>query len=106
MSSDHLVYPVFPGGLTALQEYMTNNKRAVQSKVPTVFVEFVIDTDGNVVDKECVVLRGGGMEADLEAVRLITEMPTWKPGTRSGQPAPIKMVLPIDFPVANQFVTH
>lgn len=101
MYSDQLVYPVFPGGLTALQDYITNNKRTVYSKNPTVFVEFVIDADGKVIDKDCVVLRGGGMEADLEAVRLVTEMPPWKPGTRAGQPAPIKMVLPIEFLAGN-----
>lgn len=97
MVPDNVVYPVFPGGMTALQDYITANKRAVQSAIPSVFVEFVVDTDGKVIDSQCVILASGGAEADQEAVRLVTEMPVWQPGTIAGQPAPIKMVLPVTF---------
>ncbi len=97
MAPDKLVYPVFPGGMTALQDYITANKRDVQSKIPTVFVEFVVDAAGKVMRNECLILASGGTEADQETVRLVTEMPVWQPGTMAGQPAPIKLVLPVNF---------
>ncbi len=87
--------------MPALQDYITTNKRTVQSEIPTVFVEFVVDAAGKVIRNECVILASGGTEADHEAVRLVTEMPIWKPGTVAGQPAPIKMVLPIEFLAGN-----
>ena len=97
MAPDNVVYPVFPGGMPALQAYITTNKRDVQSNAPTVFVEFMVDTAGSVMHNQCVILASGGPEADQEAVRLVTEMPIWKPGTVAGLPAPIKMVLPVAF---------
>ncbi len=87
--------------MPALENYITVNKRVVDSKIPTVFVEFVVDATGKVIQNECLILTSGGAEADQEAVRLVTEMPIWKPGTVAGQPAPIKMVLPIEFLAGN-----
>jgi TonB family protein len=90
--------------MTALQDYITTNKRDVQSKIPTVFVEFVVDETGKVIRNECLILASGGTEADQEAVRLVKEMPIWQPGTVSGLPASTKMVLPVNFIPGGQCV--
>jgi protein TonB len=86
--------PFFPGGAAALQRYVQQNTRQVMAS-GTVFVEFVVNVDGSVSD--LVVLKGLGMEADQEAIRVIAGMPPWTPGTINGEAARFTFVLPIDF---------
>jgi TonB family protein len=88
--------PVFPGGALALQRFVDQTKQPVSTPASgTVFVEFVVHVDGSVCDY--TVLKGAGMEADLEAMRIVSVMPTWTPGTVNGEPARFKFVLPITF---------
>lgn len=95
-----LVNPIFPGGLTALTAFVENAKPQLfikdhPAKEPAVFVEFVVNTDGSISD--FVVLKGLSTEADLEAVRVVSTMPNWTPGTINGEPVRAKFVLPIKF---------
>jgi TonB family protein len=59
-----------------------------------VYVSFIVDTIGNVKDVE--IKRGLSEEADKEAVRIVTLL-TFIPGTFHGEPAEMKLVLPISF---------
>ncbi|GAB3986526.1 hypothetical protein GCM10028807_04140 [Spirosoma daeguense] len=102
-SSTGLINPSFPGGLTALAEFVEKSQRkSLAGKAfeggATVFVEFVVNTDGAVSD--FVVLKGGGANIDQEAVRIISEMPRWTAGTLNGEPVRVKLVLPVSFPAA------
>jgi len=75
--------PVFPGGDEALKEYIMNNANypqtaIVDSVTGTVFVSFVINTDGSIGD--CEIRRGIRSDLDEECIRIIKGMPNWKPG--------------------------
>ena len=95
-SNTGAINPVFPGGTLALQRFVDQTKQPVSiTASETVFVEFVVNIDGSVSDY--TVLKGAGMEADLEAVRIVSVMPKWTPGTVDGELARFKFVLPIDF---------
>ncbi len=61
----------------------------------TVYVTFVIETDGAV--SHVKVLRGIGGGCDEEAVRVVTLMPDWKPGYQDGEPVRVQFNLPIRF---------
>lgn len=88
--------PTFPGGFDALGKYVTTNfnwknvTRCVEGKV---FVSFIIDEYGNVIDPE--VLMGIAEEYDHEVIRIFRQMPKWNPAIQSGKPIRIRMVYPV-----------
>ncbi len=94
--------PVFPGGETAMRQYIKTNlqypKRArnkgIQGKV---YVNFVVDNSGKVRDVR--VIQGLDKDMDAEAVRLINSMPVWTPGKQDGKPVTVKQYLTIDFTI-------
>ncbi len=81
--------PEFPGGEQALISYLassTNYPHLARSMniQGTVFVSFVVETDGSISNVE--LTRGIGGGCDEEALRVISGMPQWKPGKQSGRP--------------------
>lgn len=60
-----------------------------------VYVQFVIDTTGKVVEPK--VIRGVSPELDAEALRVVSEMPAWKPGMQRGKPVRVSFTLPVIF---------
>ncbi len=92
--------PEFPGGEEARQRFLENNLRyptmAREAGIQgTVFVTFVVETDGSVTDVR--VLRGIGGGCDQEAVRVVEMMPRWEPGRQRGQPVRVQFNMPIRF---------
>ncbi|MGV3557731.1 TonB family protein [Larkinella arboricola] len=92
--------PEFPGGKQALGQYLATNLRypadARQNNTDgTVYVQFVIGTDGTVYNIR--VQKGIGSGCDEEAVRVVGKMPAWKPGIQGGKPVAVPYVLPIEF---------
>ncbi|MCH2229929.1 MAG: energy transducer TonB [Crocinitomicaceae bacterium] len=92
--------PEFSGGETAMMLYITNNFEYPQSAMDNVeqgkvYVQFVIEKDGSITDVK--VLRGVSEAIDNEALRLIKEMPKWKPGEVDGNKVPIRLIIPIIF---------
>ncbi|MDQ3192233.1 MAG: energy transducer TonB [Bacteroidota bacterium] len=60
----------------------------------TVYVTFVIGSDGKVTDVK--VLRGvKGL--DDEAIRVVQKMPAWSPGKQRGKAVSVQYNLPIRF---------
>ncbi|HZW37822.1 MAG TPA: M56 family metallopeptidase [Ignavibacteriaceae bacterium] len=94
------VMPEYPGGQKALIDYMINNikypevekKAGIQGKV---LVEFVIEKDGSITNVKIKEAVHEGLDA--EALRVISGMPKWKPGTAKGEPVRTEMILPIMF---------
>lgn len=90
--------PELIGGLAALQrvvEYPDFARRAgIQG---TVFVQFVVDESGKVVDPQ--VLRGVHRLLDDAAVEAITQM-QFEPGKQRGQEVRVRMSLPVRFQLA------
>lgn len=67
-------------------------KNGIQGRV---FVQFIVDKDGSVIDVE--VLKGIGKECDEEAIRVMKLMKNWHPGIQRGQPVKVRMVMPLMF---------
>ena len=92
--------PQFPGGEEARQKFLEDNLRYPQMAREagiqgTVFVTFVVETDGSVTDVQ--ILRGIGGGCDQEAVRVVQMMPRWEPGRQRGQPVRVQFNMPIRF---------
>lgn len=92
--------PAFPGGESALFEYLRNNisypQMAKESNIQgTVFVTFVVEPDGFISNVK--VLRGIGGGCDNEAIRVVKKMPRWSPGKQRGKPVRVQFNLPIKF---------
>jgi len=61
-----------------------------------VFVRFIVDAEGRVLDP--TVLKSSGHQAlDNEALRVVGEMPAWKPAQVGGKPVATFFTLPIMF---------
>lgn len=97
---EEVVMPEFPEGDAALFYYLGREidypSVAVENgSEGMVYVSFIIDTDGRIFD--VVVLSGVDPYIDLEAVRVVKEMPNWKPATKNGVPIRVNYNLPISF---------
>lgn len=93
--------PEFPnGGMTALKKYLSDNirypeaahKAGIQGRVT---VQFVVGKDGSIGNVS--ILRGVNADLDAEAIRVISSMPKWKPGTQKGEPVKVKYTVPVMF---------
>ncbi|GAB3642705.1 hypothetical protein GCM10027423_33410 [Spirosoma arcticum] len=92
--------PEFPGGMGAFQDYLATNVRypaaAYAAKITgRVFVSFIVRNDGRITD--VAAFKGVGYGCDEEAVRVISAMPNWKPGSQSGRPVNVKYNLMVPF---------
>ena len=92
--------PEFPGGYTAMMDFIRENMRypadARQQGIEgTVYVSFIVQSDGTVTDEK--IIRGIGASADAEAKRVLEISPNWIPGKQSGEPVSVRFVLPIKF---------
>ncbi|MFZ7114561.1 MAG: energy transducer TonB, partial [Bacteroidota bacterium] len=56
---------------------------------------FVVDKDGKVTSAK--VLRGIGGGCDEEALRVVKNMPEWKPGRQNGRSVMVQYNLPVVF---------
>lgn len=92
--------PEFPGGDAARMKFLQDNIKypqlARESGIQgTVYVTFVVETNGRVTDVR--VLRGIGGGCDEEAVRVIQMMPNWNAGKQRGKPVRVQFNMPIRF---------
>jgi TonB family protein len=92
--------PEYPGGTQEMYRFINKNikypdaaRRAyVEGRV---FVQFIVKKDGKVGD--ITILKGIGFGADEEAIRVVKNMPTWKPGKQNGKPVDVYFNMPINF---------
>ena len=92
--------PEFPGGTMALLEYLRANlnypagckENNIQGRV---LVSFVVEKDGSISNTE--VVKSVDEELDAEALRVVSKMPNWKPGTQRGEVVRVKYTVPINF---------
>jgi len=97
------VRPAYPGGQSALDNFINNNVEYPQmaiddNKQGTVNVQFIVDENGKVTDAKAV---GGnlGDGLDDEAVRVISKMPRWEPGKVKGKSVKTRLTLPITYQI-------
>lgn len=100
------VDPIFPGGLSALSTFLSNNinypdralKKGIQGKC---IVGFVVDKEGNITDVKVLQKVKKCKECDAEAMRVIKLMPQWTPGFVAGKPVKSRFQIPINFKLTN-----
>jgi protein TonB len=88
------------GGMKAFYAYVGKNMKypaqarrmGIEGKV---YVTFVVGKDGALTDVR--VLKGIGAGCDMEAIRVLSGAPKWKPGKQRGRPVRVRMQLPIIF---------
>jgi TonB family protein len=92
--------PEFPGGEPALRQFMATAvkypddavKKGIQGKV---YVTFVVSKDGTVANSK--IARGVDPSLDTEALRVVNNLPKWKPGKQKGQAVNVSYTVPINF---------
>ena len=95
------VAPVYPGGETALSNFIADNLEypadAIDRNVEgTVRVEFVVNENGKVSNAAASGNQvGNGL--DKAAVDIVNKMPEWKPGMVNGKPVKTRLVLPVTY---------
>ena len=92
--------PEFPGGTGALQNYIKSNieypadarKDSIKGRV---LVQFIVEKDGSLSNIE--VLKHVHPLLDAEAIRIVSNMPRWKPGKDFGFPRRVQYTIPVNF---------
>lgn len=92
--------PQFPGGPSALFEYLSKNikypvvaeENGVQGRV---IVTFVVERDGSITDVK--VVKSVDSSLDKEAQRVVRSMPHWIPGRQNCSAVRVKYTVPVTF---------
>ncbi|MFB6340534.1 energy transducer TonB [Saccharicrinis sp. FJH62] len=92
--------PEYPGGYTALFDYLVKNLRYPQIAMDNsiegkVYIRFVVDENGYITDPQ--IVRGVDPALDREALRLVNNMPQWTPGEHQGKKVKVYYLLPINY---------
>jgi len=101
--------PEFPGKELALREFIAKTvkypadalKDSIQGKV---YVTFVVKSDGSIGDSK--VARGVHPSLDKEAIRVVNQFPTWKPGKQGGKAVDVSYTVPILFALQGKNVNQ
>lgn len=94
------VMPEFPDGVKALIKYLSENMKypadaEVSRTQGRVIAQFIVNKDGSICDVK--IVRGVYESLDNEALRLIKDMPKWKPGMEKGEVVRVKYTVPVVF---------
>lgn len=92
--------PEFPGGDLALRKFIAGSikypviaqENGIQGKV---YVTFVVSETGHVRDAR--IARGVDPSLDKEAMRVVSNLPRWKPGYQKGVAVNVSYTVPINF---------
>lgn len=99
------VMPSYEGGVKAMVRFISRTihypgSARAMGQEGTVYVKFVINNLGQVVDVE--ILKGVNATLDREAMRVVTAMNKWRPGMQNNLPVNVRMVLPIKFQLEDE----
>lgn len=100
------VMPEFPGGVMEMMKFILSNikypafarENGIGGKC---YLKFVVEKDGSIRSIEVLKGVAGCPVCDAEAMRIISIMPKWKPGTQNGVPVPVFFNIPINFNIKN-----
>ena len=102
--------PTFPGGTHAMYKYLAGNikypdEAKAAGKQGRVMVQFVVRKDGSISDVS-VAKSAGDASLDKEAVRAVSSMPKWNPGTQGGKPVNVQYTIPVQFKLPSGMVNN
>ncbi|MGC4103221.1 energy transducer TonB [Ferruginibacter sp.] len=95
------VWPSYPGGQQALEDFFARNVEYPQTAADngtegTVNISFLVDEAGKVSSPKIISKPiGDGLED--EAMRVFNKMPTWSPGKIKGKNVKTRFTLPVKF---------
>lgn len=92
--------PEFPGGSMGMIQYLSSNIKYpaeardnnIQGRV---LIQFVVEKDGSISNAE--IVRSVHELLDAEALRCVSAMPVWTPGTHHGEPVRVRYTIPLNF---------
>ncbi|NOR88573.1 MAG: TonB family protein [Bacteroidales bacterium] len=92
------IKPEFPGGERAMLQFIANHFKVPREDLEmglsgTIYVGFTIDDKGVVTNIK--ILRSISSASDIEAIRVVSIMPNWKPGRQVTKNVSVDFVLPI-----------
>lgn len=98
--------PQFPGGETAMLNFVAKNvryphKAFTNNITGTIYISFIVGADGKVRDIE--LLRGIGGGCDEEGLRVVGLFPDWTPGQKDGKAVSVQYNLPIRFSLNKEY---
>ena len=93
--------PEFPGGMGELMTQLGSNiqypsKAKENHWEGSAVCQFVIEKDGSISNAE-IIQSSGFQLLDIEAMRVILNMPNWTSGKQNGDSVRVKFALPITF---------
>ena len=102
---DVIVMAQFKGGQEALIDYLLQNTRypaeAMREEITgEVIVEFVVERNGMITNAK--IVKSVAPSLDQEALRVVTNMPNWEPGTKNGLRMRSQLTIPINFKVIRE----
>lgn len=92
--------PEFPGGPAEMMKFLSDNiqypveaqKKGIQGRV---VCNFVVEKDGSLSNFK--VVRSVDPLLDAEAIRVLSAMPKWTPGTQRGKAVRVRYTVPVFF---------
>lgn len=92
--------PSFPGNQAAMIKYIADNLRypakaedaGIQGRV---IISMIIEKDGSISNPS--IMRSVNPDLDAEAIRIISNMPKWNPGTQRGEKVRVRYTVPVMF---------
>jgi|GEM_PF-557001 len=91
--------PQIVGGISELYEHIEYPKEALDRRIEgRVFVQFIVDRNGNVTDPE--ILKDIGFGCGEAAVKALTKI-SFTPGIQNGVEVPVSYTLPVTFKLGN-----
>lgn len=95
-AADEVVLPQYPGGNTAMNEYINSKTGWDKAKRPVrVTVEALIDAQGNVA--EARIVSGINKKLDNKALEICKGLKHFSPATHHGQPVECSIMIPVRF---------
>lgn len=94
------VMPEFPGGAQALMKYLSEeinypDDAKASGTQGRVIAQFIVNKDGSISDVK--VVKSVSESLDKEALRVIKEMPKWKPGMQKGEAVRVEYTVPVTY---------
>ncbi len=92
--------PMFPGGDIELLRYIADHTEypeiAKENNIQgRVIIRFCVTAKGGV--SQVSILKGVDPELDKEAIRVVRDLPAFKPGKQGGKPVPVWYMVPITY---------
>jgi periplasmic protein TonB len=98
------VMPAFPSEYGSIGSFLGSklrypNQASANGITGKVYVEFVIDENGNMILPK--IVKGLGYGCDEEVLRILAMMPQWSPGKMNGRGVRVKMTMPVNFKLSD-----